>query len=93
MSYCSFKKVKKMTKNIDVREYIDCSLARPLALFWLSCYVVSRCLAVAPQSGAKQNFHGTVYYITLNSNFEAQRASKNLKTIVNALFLAFKLYV
>jgi hypothetical protein len=37
---------------------------------------------VAPQSGAKQIFYCTVYYITLNSNYEAQRASKNLKKIV-----------
>jgi hypothetical protein len=34
---------------------------------------------VAPQSGAKQNFYFTVYYITLNSNCEAQGASKNLE--------------
>jgi hypothetical protein len=27
----------------------------------------------------KQNFYWTVYYITLNSNNEAQRAYKNLK--------------
>jgi hypothetical protein len=37
---------------------------------------------VAPQSGAKQIFYCTVYYVTLNSNCEAQRASKNLKKIV-----------
>ncbi len=49
------------------------------ALFWLSSYVASHCIAVAPQSGAKQIFYCTVYYITLNSNCEAQRASKNLK--------------
>ncbi len=30
----------------------------------------------------KQNFYCTVYYITLNSNNEAQRAYKNLKKIV-----------
>jgi hypothetical protein len=34
---------------------------------------------VAPQSGAKQIFYGTVYNITLNSNCEAQRAPKKLK--------------
>ncbi len=37
---------------------------------------------MAPLSGAKQIFYCTVYYITLNSNCEAQRASKNLKKIV-----------
>jgi hypothetical protein len=47
----------------------------------LSSYVASRCLALAPQSDAKQNFYCTVYYITFNSNCEAQRASKNLKKI------------
>ena len=52
------------------------------ALFWLSCYVASHCLAVAPQSGAEQNFCCTAYYITLNSKCIAQRASKNLKKIV-----------
>jgi hypothetical protein len=36
---------------------------------------------VAPQPGAKQKFYCTVYYITLNSNCGAQRASKNLKKI------------
>ncbi len=30
----------------------------------------------------KQNFYCTVYYTTLNSNYEAKRASKNLKQIV-----------
>jgi hypothetical protein len=34
---------------------------------------------VAPQTGAKEKFYCTVYYITLKSNCEAQRASKNLK--------------
>jgi hypothetical protein len=37
---------------------------------------------VAPQSGAKQNFYCTVYYLTLNSNCEAKNASKkNLKML------------
>ena len=52
------------------------------ALVWLSSYVAGRHLAVASLSGAKQFFYGTVYYTTLNSNCEAQRASKNLKKIV-----------
>jgi hypothetical protein len=47
----------------------------------LSSYVASHCLAVGPQSGAKQKFYCTVYYITLNSNGEAQRASKIKKKI------------
>jgi hypothetical protein len=34
---------------------------------------------VVLESGAKQIFYCTVYYMTLNSNCEAQRASKNLK--------------
>jgi hypothetical protein len=37
---------------------------------------------VAPLSGANQNFYCTFYNITLNSNCEAQRTSKNLKEIV-----------
>jgi hypothetical protein len=67
--------------TIGIREYIGCSLARPglPALFWLSSYVASHCLAAAPQSGAKQNFYCTVYNVTLNLNCEAQRASTNLK--------------
>jgi hypothetical protein len=52
------------------------------ALFWLSSYVAGHCLTVVPLSGAKKNFYCTVYYITLKSNCEAQRASKNLKKIV-----------
>jgi hypothetical protein len=34
---------------------------------------------VAPQSGAKDKFYCTAYYITLYSNCEAQRVSKNLE--------------
>ena len=45
----------------------------------LYIYDASHCLDVPPQSGAKQFFYCTVYNITLNSNCEAQRASKNLK--------------
>jgi len=51
------------------------------ALFWLSSYVTSHSLAVAPRSGAKPKFYCTVNYITLNSNCEAQRAPKILKKI------------
>jgi hypothetical protein len=36
---------------------------------------------VAPQSGAKEIFYCTVYYITINSNCAAKRASKKLKTV------------
>jgi hypothetical protein len=50
-----------------------------LALFWLSSYVAGRHLAVAPQSGAKQFFYCSVYYLTLNLNCEAQRAPKNCR--------------
>jgi hypothetical protein len=46
-------------------------------LFWLSSYVASHGLAVAAQSGAKEQYYCTIYYITLNSTCEAQRASKN----------------
>ena len=35
-----------------------------------------------PKLDCKQKFYCTVYYITLNSNCEAQRTSKNLKKIV-----------
>jgi hypothetical protein len=42
------------------------------ALIWLSSYVGSHCLAMVPQSGSKQKNYCTVYYITLNSNCEAQ---------------------
>jgi hypothetical protein len=39
---------------------------------------------VASQSGAKGKFYYTVYYITLNSYCEAQRASKNFKIELEA---------
>ncbi len=52
------------------------------ALFWLWSYVAGHHLAVAPLSGVKHIFYCAVYYITLNSNCEAQRVSKNLKKIV-----------
>jgi hypothetical protein len=48
-------------------------------LFGLSSYVISHCLAVVPQSGAKEQFDCTVYYTTLNLNCEDQRASKNFE--------------
>jgi hypothetical protein len=48
----------------------------------LSSFGTSHCLAVAPQSSAKEIFYFTVFYITLNSNCDAQKASKNLKKIV-----------
>jgi len=38
----------------------------PPALFLFKNYVTSHCLALAPQSGAKDQFYYTVYYITLN---------------------------
>jgi hypothetical protein len=41
--------------------------------------VESHHLAVPPQSGAKDQFYCTVYYITLDSNCEVQGVSKNLK--------------
>jgi hypothetical protein len=47
------------------------------ALFWLSINVDSDHLAVALQSGAKDPFYCTVYYITLNSNCEDPVVSKN----------------
>jgi hypothetical protein len=37
---------------------------------------------VVPQSGAKDHFYCTVYYITLNYNCKAWGVSKNLKKIV-----------
>jgi hypothetical protein len=51
----------------------------PSALFWLSRYVASHKLAVATQSGAKEQFYCAVYYIYLNKNCEAQRALKKKK--------------
>jgi hypothetical protein len=48
-------------------------------LIGLSSYVARHNLAVALQSDAKQNFYCAVYYVTLNSNCEAQRVSKELE--------------
>jgi hypothetical protein len=45
----------------------------------LSSNVASHQLAVAPQSGAKEKFYCTVYYVTLNHNREAQRAFKKFE--------------
>ncbi len=38
---------------------------------------------MAPQSGAKEQFYSMINYITLNSNCESQRVSKNLNKIVD----------
>ncbi len=48
-------------------------------MFWLRSYAASHHLAVAPQSGAKDQLYCTVYYITLNQNCEAQSVSKKEK--------------
>ncbi len=74
---------------IDIRELIDCSLVWPCAMFWLSRYVASHHLAVAPQSNFKDQFYFTAYYTTFNWNCEAQRIKKNgkmlrLKAKINA---------
>jgi hypothetical protein len=55
-------------------------------LFWLSSYATSHHLALAPQSGAKDQFYFAVYYITLNSNCEAQGVSKNLENQSKEIF-------
>ncbi len=68
--------------TIYIRNYIDCSLAQLAALFWLRSVVASHHLAVVPQSGAKDQFYRTVYYIILYSNCKARGVSKNLKKIV-----------
>jgi hypothetical protein len=47
----------------------------------LSNYVASHRLAVVAKSGAKDQIYCTVYYITLNSNFETQRVYKNEKNV------------
>jgi len=44
-------------KSIDVREYIDCSLAWPAGLVLVERYVASHPLAVALQSSAKYQFY------------------------------------
>jgi hypothetical protein len=68
MKFCEYHRHKKIRRVLIG--------AQPTCLF-LSSYVASHCLAVVPQSGAKLQLYCTVYYITLNSNCEAQRASKN----------------
>jgi len=45
-------------------------------LFWLSSYVAGQHLAVALQSGAKDQFCYIVNHINSNLNCEAQRESK-----------------
>jgi hypothetical protein len=69
---------------IGIKAYVNGSFAQPVSLVLLCSYVTSHCLAVVPQSGEKQNFYCTVYHITLNSNYQAQRASKFWEKIVEA---------
>ncbi len=52
------------------------------ALFSLSSYVDSHHIALVPQSSAYDQFNCTFYYVTLNSNCEAQRIPKFFKEIV-----------
>jgi hypothetical protein len=51
----------------------------PYTLFWFSSFVDSRCLSVAPQSGAKENCYSTVYNITLNSKLREHLKIKKCK--------------
>jgi len=51
----------------------------PPAWFWLNSPIASHHLSVAPQSGVKDQFCCTVYYLTLSSNCEAQGEPKNDK--------------
>ncbi len=53
----------------------------PPALLWLSSYIASHHLAVVLQFGSKDTFQQTIYYVTLKSNCEALRVSKNLEEI------------
>jgi hypothetical protein len=66
----------------NIREYIDCSLARPACLILVEQLCCQPLLSCGATIRCKANFYCTVFYITLNSNYEAQRASKNLKKIV-----------
>jgi len=89
--YClAYTPIKVGSYSIDKILYLDddrqLKIDRLLisclsALFWLICYVASHHLAVAPQSSVKDQFYSTLYYITLNPIWLAQRASKNLKII------------
>ncbi len=56
------------TSNAGRLLNIDWELAQLPPLVWLSSYVISHQLAVAPQSGVKHQFCCSVYYITLNIN-------------------------
>jgi len=70
--------------NVDPRhKRIDCIFAWIASLILVaSSYIASHHLAVAPQSGAKDQFYSTVDCITLNSYNEAQKISKNFKKVV-----------
>jgi hypothetical protein len=56
LNICSFFTTSAWVLLIDNREKIDCSLAQPTALFWLSSFVGSHHLAVGPQTGEKDQF-------------------------------------
>jgi hypothetical protein len=55
---------------IDIREYIDCSLAQPVWLDLVEYLCCQPLLSCGATSGSEQKFYCTVYYITLNSNGE-----------------------
>jgi hypothetical protein len=61
----------------DNREYIDRQL---IGTAHKPCFglVTTHNFAVVPQPGAKDQFYGTVYYITLNLKCAAQKVSKHL---------------
>jgi hypothetical protein len=72
-SVCPWHRHKRIHRLLVGMAHVPC--------FWLSSYVASHHLAVAPQSSVKYQFYFTAYYTTLNWNCEAQRIKKNGKML------------
>ncbi len=58
--------------TLDVNDRWTAHWHGPPALCWLSSYVASHRLAMAPQSSAKDKSYSYVYNITLNLNLNLQ---------------------
>ncbi len=70
-----------LDQTIGIREYINCSLAQPAYQVLVEQLCHKHHLAVAQQSGAKDQLYFSANYITSNSNCEAQRVSKMFENI------------
>ncbi len=79
------RSLKLLGVTIDIREYIDCSLAQPSYLILIEKLCHQQPLSCGTPIRCKRTAFCTVKYITLNSISVAQRAYKNVKNVEHSV--------